>query len=109
MANNSKLIKTVGTLAAVSFSLGAFAGVNAGDVFEAKELNAGFMMADQTNLSEGSCGEASCGEESRGDKGDKGDGKKEGKKEGKKDDKRDGKKDDKDEEGTCGEGTCGEA
>ncbi len=87
MANNSKLVKTIGTLAAVSFSLGAFADADAGDVFEAEELNAGFM-SNQTNFGEGSCGEGSCGEGSCGEEDDD--------------------NDDKDEEGACGEGACGE-
>jgi uncharacterized low-complexity protein len=83
MTDKKLFITTVGAISALSFSLGAVAGDQAGaDLFEAEVLPTGFM-ADQPNFGEGSCGEGSCGEGSCGE-------------------------DDKDKEGACGEGSCGE-
>lgn len=80
MTDKKTLISTIGTISALSFSLGAVAGDQAGgDLFEAQALPSGFM-AGEPNFGEGSCGEGSCGEE--------------GEEKGK--------------EGSCGEGSCGE-
>jgi uncharacterized low-complexity protein len=83
MTDKKTLISTIGTISALSFSLGAVAGDQAGgDLFEAQALPSGFMAGDP-NFGEGSCGEGSCGEEGE-----------EGEEKGK--------------EGSCGEGSCGE-
>jgi uncharacterized low-complexity protein len=78
-------ISTIGTLSALSFSIGAVAGDQAGaDLFEAEALPSGFMV-DKPHAGEGACGEGSCGEGSCGEE-----------------------EKEKSEEGACGEGSCGE-
>jgi len=90
MIDKKTLISTIGTISALSFSLGAVAGDQAGaDLFEAQALPSGFM-ADEPNFGEGSCGEGSCGEGSCGEEGEE------------------EKEEEKGEEGACGEGACGE-
>lgn len=85
MSYKKTFISTIGTISALSFSLGAIAGDQAGgDLFEAEVLPSGFMV-DKPNAGEGSCGEGSCGEGSCGEEGEE-----------------------KSEEGACGEGSCGE-
>lgn len=86
MTAKKTLISTIGTLSALSLSLGAIAGEQADiHLFEAQDLPSGFMV-DHPNPAEGSCGEGSRGEE------------KEEKEE----------EEEKGEEGACGEGACGE-
>lgn len=83
MSNKKALTKAIGTLSALSLSLGVFAAdPTAENLFQAETLDRGFM-SQQAGFGEGACGEGTCGEDKD-------------------------KKDDKDEEGACGEGTCGE-
>lgn len=85
MTYKKTFISTIGTISALSFSLGATAGdLAGGDLFEAEDLSSGFMV-DKPSAGEGSCGEGSCGEGSCGEEGEE-----------------------KGEEGACGEGSCGE-
>ena len=89
MSDKKALTTAIGTLSALSLSLGAFAAdPTADDVFEAETLDRGFM-SQQAGFGEGACGEGSCGEGACGEEEDK-------------------DEDDKDEEGACGEGACGE-
>jgi uncharacterized low-complexity protein len=83
MTDKKALTKAIGTLSALSLSLGAFAAdPTAENLFQAETLDRGFM-SQQAGFGEGACGEGTCGEDHE-------------------------KKDDKDEEGACGEGACGE-
>ncbi len=96
MSDKKILTSAIGTLSALSFSLGAIAAEPSTDnLFEAESLERGFM-SQQVGFEEGSCGEGSCGEGACGE-GSCGEDKDEDKDE-----------DDKDEEGACGEGACGE-
>lgn len=85
MTDKKLLTTAIGTLSALSFSLGAMAADPSSDnLFEAEALDRGFM-SQQAGFEEGSCGEGACGEGACGEEDD-----------------------DKDEEGACGEGACGE-
>lgn len=89
MSDKKILTSAIGTLSALSFSLGAIAAEPSTDnLFEAESLERGFM-SQQVGFEEGSCGEGRCGEGACGEDEDK-------------------DEDDKDEEGACGEGACGE-
>ncbi|MFW5815801.1 MAG: low-complexity protein [Wenzhouxiangella sp.] len=93
MSDKKVLTSAIGTLSALSFSLGAIAAEPSADkLFEAESLERGFM-AQSVGFEEGSCGEGSCGEGACGED---------------KDEDKDKDEDDKDEEGSCGEGACGE-
>lgn len=62
MTDKKTFVSTVGTVSALSFSLGAVAGDQAGgELFEAQVLPTGFM-ADEVSFLEGACGEGACGE-----------------------------------------------
>jgi uncharacterized low-complexity protein len=99
MADKKLIVSTVGTLAALSFSTSAFADdPNSSELFEAENLNSGFMGAS-VGFGEGSCGEGSCGEEKE-EEGSCG--------EGACGEGSCGEDGDKGEEGSCGEGACGE-
>ncbi len=90
MTDKKTLISTIGTISALSFSLGAMAGDQADvNMFEAQDLSSGFM-ADEPNFGEGACGEGSCGEGSCGEE------------------EEEKEEEEKGEEGACGEGACGE-
>ncbi len=90
MTDKKLLTTAIGTLSALSFSLGAMAAdPSADNLFEAEALDRGFM-SQQAGFEEGSCGEGACGEGACGE-GACGE-----------------EDDDKDEEGACGEGACGE-
>lgn len=90
MSDKKLLISAIGTLSALSFSLGAIAADSSdNDLFEAEALDRGFM-SQQANFGEGACGEGACGEGACGEEDE------------------DEDNDDKDEEGACGEGACGE-
>ncbi|TVS11555.1 MAG: low-complexity protein [Wenzhouxiangella sp.] len=93
MTDKKLLTTAIGTLSALSFSLGAIAAdPSADNLFEAEALDRGFM-SQQVNFEEGACGEGACGEGACGE-GACGED--------------DEDNDDKDEEGACGEGACGE-
>ncbi|MFP4208258.1 MAG: low-complexity protein [Wenzhouxiangella sp.] len=102
MSDKKVLTSAIGTLSALSFSLGAIAAEPSADkLFEAESLERGFM-AQSVGFEEGSCGEGSCGEGACGE-GSCGEDKDEDE-----DKDKDKDEDDKDEEGSCGEGACGE-
>ena len=62
MSDRKIIVSPVGTLAALSFSLGTFASEpEQANPFEAEQLQGGFMVAE-ANLAEGACGEGACGE-----------------------------------------------
>lgn len=91
MSDKKILTSAIGTLSALSFSLGAIAAEPLTDkLFEVESLDRGFM-SQQAGFQEGSCGEGRCGEGRCGE-----------------DKEEDTEEDEKDEEGACGEGSCGE-
>ena len=80
----TKLVSAIGAVAGATFALSAVASDQAGNPFQADDLNA-FTGAGQVGFGddddkEGSCGEGHCGED----------------------------KDHEEGEGSCGEGSCGE-
>lgn len=97
MTDKKALTTAIGTLSALSLSLGVFAAEpTTGDLFQAETLDRGFM-SQQAGFAEGTCGEGRCGEGRCGEGAC-----------GEDDEKDEESEDDKDEEGACGEGACGE-
>jgi len=102
MTDKKILTSAIGTLSALSFSLGAVATEpSADDLFETEALDRGFMT-QKAEFGEGACGEGKCGEGKCGE-GKCGEGKC-----GEGQCGEEEEEDDKDEEGACGEGACGE-
>ncbi|TVQ36806.1 MAG: hypothetical protein EA370_07575 [Wenzhouxiangella sp.] len=95
--NSKSMVTTVGALAALSFSAASFAAEpNLDNLFEARDLDRGFMVAS-AGFGEGACGEGKCGEGKCGE-GSCGEEESEEEK----------SEEEKGEEGACGEGACGE-
>ncbi len=95
--NSKSVVTTVGTLAALSFSVASFAAEpNTDNLFEAKDLDRGFMVAS-AGFGEGSCGEGKCGEGKCGEGAC-----------GEEESEEEKSEEEKGEEGACGEGACGE-
>jgi len=83
MTNKTRLVTAIGAVAGASFAAGAMAADQAGNPFQADDLETGLSQFGDKGEKEGSCGEGSCGEGHDKDE-------------------------EKDKEGACGEGSCGE-